>query len=381
MKLTLCLVSSFLFLGGSLFAQVPGMMTMQPASVPQGTDLGANNTVNAAGIALGNRVKLRGFVDFAYSYGDLNAPEGNATISSASNKDARFHTAADLDFLFDFSPVTGELHLQASTEDIGLEQAFIRYSFNRDFNLSLGRQLTALSYEGDEAPQLLSTSHAYFSDALFTNEAFGDAKSTLLNATGLNTAFHNNNSNSLRRNYVDGIRANFNNGRFGLTIGLHDGYWVDDDFNKDNIAVDIAASLMIIPGLVARLGYAHQNTESAAADDDIQHFNAWVEYNPGNLTLALEYDNFDILGTDIWDIMLLGNYQFSQVFGLTLKYAHEDIEKGVVNIDSDRISLALLFSITDQFGFNIEYSHTEFDIAGVGDGDADEFYLEGLFNF
>ena len=377
MKLTLCLVSTFLFLGGSLFAQVPGMMTMQPASVPQGTDLGANNTVNAAGIALGNRVKLRGFVDFTYAYGDLNA---HSDLNSSS-KDARFQTAADLDLLFDFSPVTGEIHLQASTEEIGLEQAFIRYSFNRDFNLSLGRQLTALSYEGDEAPQLLSTSHAYFSDALFTNEAFGEAKSTLLNATGLNTAFHSNNSNSLRRNYVDGIRANFNNGRFGLTIGLHDGYWVDDDFNKDNIAVDIAASLMIIPGLEARLGYAHQNTESTGAEDDIQHFNTWVEYNPGNLTLAFEYDNFDILGTDVWDIMLLGNYQFSQVFGLTLKYAHEDIEKGALNIDSDRISLALLFSITDQFGFNIEYSHTEFDVAGFGDGDADEFYLEGLFNF
>ena len=71
MKLTLRLVSSILFFGGSLFAQVPGMMTMQPASVPQGTDLGANTTVNAAGIALGNRVKLRGFVDFIYNYGDI----------------------------------------------------------------------------------------------------------------------------------------------------------------------------------------------------------------------------------------------------------------------------------------------------------------------
>ena len=180
---------------------------------------------------------------------------------------------------------------------------------------------------------------------------------------------------------MDGVRANFNNGRFGLSLGLHDGYWTDDDFNGDNIAVDIAASLMIMPGLEARLGYAHQNTDTMAADDDIQHFNAWLEYNPGNLTLAFEYDNFDVLGTDIWDIMLLGNYQFNSVFGLTLKYAHEDIEKGLLNIDSDRISLALLFSITDQFGFNVEYSHTEFDIANVGDGDADEFYLEGLFNF
>jgi len=376
MKLTLCLVSSLLLLGGSLFAQVPGMMTMQPASVPQGTDLGANNTVNAAGIALGNRVKLRGFVDFSYNYGDINADDINA---SASGKNADFSTAADLDFLFDFSPVTGEIHLQASTSDISLEQAFIRYSFNRDFNLSMGRQLTVLSYEGDEKRDLYSTSYGYFSDALMTNGAFAGAKKVLVSTIDSSGSL---NSASLRRNYVDGIRANFNNGRFGLSLGLHDGYWNSSHhFNDDNIALDIAASLMIMPGLEARIGYAHQDTGSGAADDDIQHFNTWLEYNPGNLTLALEYDNFDVLGTDIWDIMLLGNYQFNQLFGLTLKYAHEDLENAHVNLDSDRISLALLFTITDQLGFDLEYSHTEFEVAGVGDGDADEFYAEALFNF
>ena len=35
-------------------------------------------------------------------------------------------------------------------DDIELEQAFGRYSFNRDFNISFGRQLTALGYESDE---------------------------------------------------------------------------------------------------------------------------------------------------------------------------------------------------------------------------------------
>ena len=33
-----------------------------------------------------------------------------------------------------------------------------------------------------------------------------------------------------------------------------------DDFTGDNIAIDIAASLMIMPGLEARLGYAHQKS-------------------------------------------------------------------------------------------------------------------------
>ncbi len=374
MKQTLSLLFTFLFTGGFLFAQVPGIMTMQPASAPQGTDLGANTTTNAAGIALGNRVKLRGFVDFIYNYGDINADDVNA-----SGKDASFGTTADVDFLIDFSPVTAEIHLSATTSAVSLEQAFIRYSFNRDFNLSMGRQLTALSYEGDEPRDLFSTSYGYFSDALMSNDAFTVAKALLVNTIdpGGSLAAAN-----LRRNYVDGVRANFNNGRFGLSLGLHDGYWTaSDDFNDDNLAIDIAASLMIMPGLEARLGYAHQNTTATTADEDISHLNAWVEYNPGNLTLALEYDDFNVLGTDIWDIMLLGNYQFSPLFGLTLKYAHEDLENTTVNLDSDRISLALLFTLTDQFAFNIEYSHTEFDIAGAGDGDADELYFEGLFNF
>ena len=379
MKQTLSLLFTFLFTGGFLFAQVPGIMTMQPASAPQGTDLGANTTTNAAGIALGNRVKLRGFVDFAYNYGDFNS---DANSSELGHKDAKFSTTADVDFLFDFSPVTGELHLQASTDDVSLEQAFIRYSFNRDFNLSMGRQLTALSYEGDEKYDLLSTSHAYFSDALMTHGAFQKAKQKLVGIIDGSYGTGGSLANSqLRRNYVDGIRANFNNGRFGLSVGLHDGYWTGDDFNDDNIALDIAASLMIMPGLEARLGYAHQNTTASNTEEDISHLNAWVEYDTGNLTLALEYDDFDVLGTDIWDIMLLGNYQFSPLFGLTLKYAHEDLENTMINLDSDRISLALLFTLTDQFAFNIEYSHTEFDIAKYGDGDADELYFQGLFNF
>ena len=38
---------------------------------------------------------------------------------------------------------------------------------------------------------------------------------------------------------------------------------------------------------------------------------------------------------------------------------------------ADRITIAALFSITDNFGINLEYSHTDND--GVDD---DEFYLQ-----
>ena len=68
MKLIISTLVSLLFTGAFLSAQMPGMMTMQKASAPQGTTLGANTTSGAAGIALGNRVVMRGFADFQFNY-------------------------------------------------------------------------------------------------------------------------------------------------------------------------------------------------------------------------------------------------------------------------------------------------------------------------
>ena len=125
----------------------------------------------------------------------------------------------------------------------------------------------------------------------------------------------------LRRNYVDGIRANFNNGRFGLTVGLHNGLWTNENLNDSNIGIDIAAALMIVPGLEWQIGYAYEsndawdkqiasyntaasvhNSTAAAADmvklapggDHISQFNTFLTYKTGGLTLGIEYDMWDI---------------------------------------------------------------------------------------
>ena len=336
MKIKSVFFSSLLLTGSFLSAQMPSMMTMQP-SAPQGTSLGANTTSGAAGIALGNRVVMRGYVDFTFDYMDT---ENSAQTESYS-------TASDIDFLFDFSPVTAEVHLDLDGDTL-LEQAFGRYNINRDLNLTFGRQLTALGYEADEAPGLYSVTSAYIM--------------------------------GMGANYVDGIRANFNNGRFGLSLGLHDNYFIDqgdDTFNQDRIAIDLAASLMIIPGLEARLGYASQDIDAA---DDWSQFNAWIAYNPGDLTLAFEYDNADKGPKDYWSILLLANYQFNEMFAATFKYSHEDQEHGSIDTEADRFTFALLFTITQNLFFNVEYSHAEVDKTG-GDYDVDQFHLEALLTF
>ena len=181
----LFLPTTLLFLGISLSAQMPGMMTVQSGS--QGTALGANETLAYNGNALGNSVKMRGYVDFIFSHID----NGDSTTNNPTD----FSTAGDVDFLFDLSPVTAELHLAMNPDaakEVDLEEAFGRYSFNNMFHLTFGRQLTALGFEADEAPGLYAVTNAY--------------------------------KKGSRRNYVDGLRANFNNGQFGFVLGLHDFY-------------------------------------------------------------------------------------------------------------------------------------------------------------
>jgi hypothetical protein len=67
------------------------------------------------------------------------------------------------------------------------------------------------------------------------------------------------------------------------------------------------------------------------------------------------------------------------MFGATFKYTHEDMEDGGSESDTDRFTFALLFTITQNLFFNVEYSHAEVDDSI--DYDIDEFYLEALLTF
>jgi hypothetical protein len=336
-------VSFFLSLAfaGSTFAQMSGYSTSQS----DGTTLGANETLTADGIALGNAVKLRGYVNTILHRQDDNANQ--------SPSDQTFING-DLDFLIDLSPVTAEVHLSAGdsssgnrgNSDIGLEQAFGRYSFNQDFHLTFGRQLTALGFESDEF------THRY----------------AVTTAWGLNA----------RKASVDGFRLNYNNGMFGFILGLHDQYGIYNDQNdiEDGMAIDIAASVMFFPGLEARLGFANENNKGNS--DDSHQINGWIAWNPDALTLALEFDYVEFENNiDLWDLMILANYQFTDMIGATLRYAHVNADVLGVSADSDRITLALLLSLTENLDLNFEYSHTNND----GGHDDNEFYLQALLSY
>jgi len=333
MKKIVSFVLSLAF-AGSTFAQMSGYSS---SSYSDGTALGSNETLTADGIALGNAVKLRGYIDTRLSHKDTDTNIDPTDIS----------VSADTDFLIDLSPVTAEVHLNVSESEGSdlLEQAFGRYSINQDFHLTFGRQETILGYEGDEATDLLAVTRA------FSNGAFDHPG----------------------RSYVDGVRINYNNGMFGLVFGIHENYGFGNDpsLNLDNgMAIDLAASVMFFPGLQGQIGFVNEN---GTTDDDTQVVNGWIEWNPGDLTLAAEFDSISFdNNTDAFDLMLLANYRFSDFFAATIRYAFMDREAN----ESNRVTLAALLTITDNFGVNFEYSHKAED-----NDDEDEFYVQGLITY
>lgn len=333
---------------GSTFAQMSGYSSSQS----DGTTLGANETLTADGIALGNAVKLRGYVNTILHRQDESGTGNQAEDGTFVN--------GDIDFLIDLSPITAEVHLAAgdsnvtgSGANIELEQAFGRYSFNQDFHITFGRQVTVLGFDSDEWTNRYAVTTAYGGDG---NKNNGKA-------------------------YVDGMRLNYNNGMFGFILGLHDEYGLKEGTDNDldhGIAIDLAASVMFIPGLEARLGFVNENGKGS--NDDSFQVNGWLAWNPGDLTLALEFDNFSFANDDdAWDLMLLANYQFSDLFAATLRYAHSDYDPVGSGSDkeSDKITLALLLSLTDNFDLNFEYSHINND----GGNDENQFYLQALLSY
>ena len=78
---------------------------------------------------------------------------------------------------------------------------------------------------------------------------------------------------------------------------------MQDNFN-DHVAIDLAASVMIVPGPRARLGYAFEEHDDPVWWIMIFAIQRGIAYNPNDLTLAFEFDNFDIYGDDLWSLML-----------------------------------------------------------------------------
>ena len=118
-----------------------------------------------------------------------------------------------------------------------------------------------------------------------------------------------------------------------------------------------------------------------ALDADVSQFNMWLGYNPNDLTLAIEYDNYDIPeNDDYWSMMLLSQLP---VHGLVCRHPSlfsRGLRDWFVEHESDRFTLHSFSPLRIISGLNVEYSTTSVDVDWRCNylGDYNEFYIEGL---
>ena len=58
----------------------------------------------------------------------------------------------------------------------------------------------------------------------------------------------------------------------------------------------------------------------------------------------------------------LGQLPVSDWFGATINYTHEDLDVLGVEAEAGVVTLAMLFTLTDNLFINFEYSHTDIEV-------------------
>ena len=284
-------------------------------------------------ISITDNLGVRGFVQGSYEKSD---------VAGADNEKLDMNWA-DVDFLFSSEKVGAEVHLRSSGDTVNLEQAFLTYDLGGGLNVTGGKYLSLLGYEGDEPYKLYQRSMAY---------VIGNDNKIPFAA------------------YHQGVKAAFSSGDLSGAISV-----VDSVYNSDGDAADVGFEAQIkytgLGDFTIAIGTAQENDTTAGVDD---YYNFWVEYGGiDSLILGAEYNSYEIGGADGDSWMLMGNYSVNEKLGVTLRLS--EVEEGTT-YEADKFTISPSYSFSDSLLGRLEYSTGE-----VGADDVDYFSIEALFTF
>ena len=284
-------------------------------------------------ISITDNLGVRGFVQGSYEKSEV---AGTDTESLDMN-------GVDVDFLFSSEKVGSEVHLSSSGGTVNLEQAFLTYDLGGGLNVTGGKYLSLLGYEGDEPYKLYQRSMAY---------VIGNDNKIPFAA------------------YHQGVKAAFSSGDLSGAISV-----VDSVYNSDGDAADVGFEAQIkytgLGDFTIAIGTAQENDTTAGVDD---YYNFWVEYGGiDSLILGAEYNSYEVGGADGDSWMLMGNYSVNEKLGVTLRLS--EVEEGTT-YEADKFTISPSYSFSDSLLGRLEYSTGE-----VGADDVDYFSIEALFTF
>lgn len=291
-------------------------------------------------IEINENLSISGFLDMSATDTD---DETTGTDSSSFNLDQ-----AEINFLLNFDNVSGQIDLNYlgdnDDEEFDLEQAFLTYDFGDGLTLDAGKYLSYLGWETFEPTGLYQYSFAY-------------------DLVGTIPGHHN------------GVRVNYGDDFVNFGVSLVDSLYGPDGSIEDS-AYGAEAKVVIFPvdGLTLFLGYGKEAMD-VGSDMDILNF--WASYEIGNMTYAIEWNDYDFgIGNEGSQWLVMANMGITDNFGITARVS-EDEQDFAGGETATKFTLSPGWSITDNLGALFEVSQTDYGT----EGDVTSFAFETIFTF
>jgi len=368
----------------------------------------AASSFATAEIVINDFLSFEGFIDMSYQHADIDSDD----VSVASGSDNSFQVdQVEIDWLFDFDPVTAQIDLAYygsdaagnagfdNEGDLVVEQAFATYHFEGDFEgsaITAGRFASMLGFEAFEPTGLYQFSFAYDYSILP-----GYSEGVKYTYESDNTFF----GASILSSYAD------DQGYAGRLGGSGDSNW----------ATEIAGAYVMDNGLSFFLGgfYQDNDADSDFADDsnvdgETWVINAYATFETGAWLFAAEvnygdsesgafgldaedgtlYEGFSINSDDATALsgLLMANYAYSDQGSVTGRLSYEersidgDEVAGDVDAEQFKATLAHSWAFTDNLSLITEVSYIDGEVdmdSGLEDEDFDGVFgaVELLFAF
>jgi len=304
---------------------------------------------SASAVKINDNISINGFIDTSWTSID----------TSAANDDNDLDVdEVELNFLVNAGNVSGELHLDnyevgGTNGDFEIEQVHFTYGFENGVSVQVGQFGSALGFEREDPAGLYTYSRAY-----------GDRRYNLGNVNA-------NPGEGARLAYsTDSITAGFA-AYNGVGDAEETSAGVTDDLNYE-----FALTFTGVENLSVTAGV--QGTRDAGAND-VDTTNLHAAYTLDKLLLAAEYVNVDVenLNNDFSGYLILADYDINDKMGIAVRYSEWDEIALGSNNESDQISIAPNYAITDSLGAILEYSSSEV----TGGAETDTLALEVTFTF
>ncbi len=322
-------------------------------------------------IVINDFLSFEGFVDMSYTHTDVDADLGEASDNSFQIDQV------EIDWLFDFDPVTAQVDLEyeEAGDSLEVEQAFATYHMDNGGAITAGRYASMLGFEAFEPTGLYQYSFAYDLGVLLPgyNQGVKFTYETDMTFFGFSVQ-----DSTITDAYDNRLGGNDNDdttddGGFGLEAAF--GYYMDN-------------------GLSFFVGAATEDGD----DGDSWVINSYVTFETGAWIFAAEvnYGESDMdyqafgIGSDVDDVeilsaLIMASFAYSEQGSLTGRISYIDGEEsdavlGGYDYDYLKYTIAHAWAFTDNLLLVTEVSFADGEIDS-DDIDTLSGAVELLFSF